>query len=387
MKSYTIFIFFSIVSVIYFLVNWYVVSRGIKALEGSSYTNIFKWSYWLLVVSFIVGQILERGEPTLIGRVVTHIGSIWLSVFLYLLIFVVIVDIFRMINHFWHFFPEQISSITSNGKLLFATGWMIAFFITGIGYINARYPRINEVEIELDKSMIGSDEIKVVLASDIHMGAIIGKKRVREMVEKINSQNPDLVIFAGDLVDHNPLFVKSGNIGPEFLKIKAPMGVYAVAGNHEFIGHAEVSINYLQKYGIKYLRDTSILVDGKIQIIGRDDREKKQHEGNARKSFDEVIKGVNKELPTILIDHQPVEYSSAQNFGVDLMVSGHTHKGQLWPFGFVTKKVFENDYGLIRKGKTWFYTSSGYGTWGPPVRTGNRPELVVFKIKANNNSR
>lgn len=382
MKSYAIIIFFSIVSAVYFLVNWYVVSRGVRALEGSSFTTAFKWSYWLLALTFLAGQILERGEPTMIGRVITHIGSIWLSVFLYLLLFVLVVDIVRIFNHFFNFVPNPVFSFASNAKLLFITGWLIAFFITGWGYINARFPGVKEVEIEVDKPLDGRDELKVVLATDLHIGAIIGKKRVGEMVEKINSQKPDIVIFAGDLVDHNPLFMKAGNVGPEFLKINSPLGVYAVAGNHEFIGHADISIDYLQKYGVKYLRDTSLLVGGMIQLIGRDDREKRQHEGKQRKVFAELVKGVDKKYPVILIDHQPVEYKAAQDFGVDLMVSGHTHKGQLWPFGFITKKVFENDYGLVRKGSTWFYTSSGYGTWGPPIRTGNSPELVVIKVKS-----
>ncbi len=91
----------------------------------------------------------------------------------------------------------------------------------------------------------------------------------------------------------------------------------------------------------------------------------------------------NKEenLPLILLDHQPVDYAKAEKYGVDLMLSGHTHKGQLWPFSYLTNAIYVNHFGLKHIGKSWFYTSSGFGTWGPPVRVGNRPELVVFKIK------
>jgi predicted MPP superfamily phosphohydrolase len=213
------------------------------------------------------------------------------------------------------------------------------------------------------------------------MGAMIGKKRISEMIDKINAQKPDIVLLAGDLVDHNPLFMKFEKIGPEFLRIKAPMGVYAVAGNHEFIGHADVSIDYLQQYGVQYIRDTLINVKDILQIAGRDDRERRQHDGAARKPIDEVMQNINPDMPLILMDHQPVEYKAAAKYGVDLMVSGHTHKGQLWPFGYITNAIFENDYGLMTKGNTHYYTSSGYGTWGPPVRTGNRPELVVITVK------
>lgn len=381
MKSYAVWIFFSIVSVIYFLVNWYVVSRGIKALAGTNFVTLFKWIYWILALSFLVGQILERGQPTMLARIITHIGSVWMAVFLYLLLYVLVVDSVRLLDSWLHFFPNPIFKFISNGLILFIAGWIIALSITAIGWINARYPRIHNVEITIDKKINDRKELKIVLATDIHMGAMIGKKRVREMIQKINSQNPDLVLFAGDLVDHNPLFVKAADNGPEFLKINAPLGVYAVAGNHEFIGHAEISINYLQQYGIQYIRDTILNVNGVLQIAGRDDRERKQHDGIARKAMDDLMKNLHPELPLILMDHQPVEYASAVKYGVDLMVSGHTHKGQLWPFGYITNAIFENDYGLMKKDKTWFYTSSGYGTWGPPVRTGNRPELVVINLK------
>ena len=382
MKSYFIFIFFGIVTLIYSLVNWFVVSRGIKALEGTTYTTIFKWTYWLLASTFVIGQILERGTPTLVGRIITNIGSVWLAVFFYLLIFLLVVDIVRLFDYWFHFIPIRIIPAMTNGQLLFIIGICFSLLISTAGYINARYPRVHTVDIQIDKSIPGKKELKVVLVTDIHMGAMIGNNRVAQMVESINSLHPDMVLFGGDLVDHNPLFVKAEDMGKNFLKLNAPLGVYAVAGNHEFIGHAEISIDYLQKFGIRYIREETINVNNMLLIAGRDDREKVNFNGRIpRKKMEEIIDTSKPELPLILMDHQPVEYSKAEKMGVDLMVSGHTHKGQLWPFGFITNAIFENDFGLMQKGKTWFYTSSGYGTWGPPIRTGNRPEIVEFRIK------
>lgn len=380
MKSYIFYIFISIISGVYLLVNWYVISRGAKALEGQSWLPYVKITYWVLALSFIVGQFLERGEPTAIARFTTHVGSVWLAVFLYLLIFVLAVDILRLFDYWFHFIPKPIFGFISNGMLAFYSGIFIAFLVSGMGYLNARYPRVKQVDIPIEKPIPGKKNLKIALITDLHIGAIIGEKRVHEMVNKINEQKPDLVLFAGDVVDHNPLFVKAANIGPEFLRLHAPMGAYAVAGNHEFIGHAEISINYLKQFGLHYVRDTIMDIDGIIQLVGRDDRERKQFEGDERKALTEIMKTLKPNLPTILLDHQPVEYDAVEKYGVDLMLSGHTHKGQLWPFGYITSKVYENDYGLIRKEKTWFYTSTGYGTWGPPIRTGNRPELVIFNL-------
>jgi hypothetical protein len=203
---------------------------------------------------------------------------------------------------------------------------------------------------------------------------------MEDMIEKINQLNPDLVLFAGDLVDHNPLYVKADEMGKHFLKLTPRLGVYAVTGNHEYIGHPEISVEYLQQFGIKYLRDTIIDIGNNIVIAGRDDKDKVQFAGSPRKKLEQIIGEKQDEKFVILMDHQPVDYTEAEKRGVDLMVSGHTHKGQLWPFGYITSLVYENDYGLVKKGNTNYYTSSGYGTWGPPVRTGNRPEIVVFNV-------
>jgi len=380
MKNKAIWVFFSIVSLLYFGLNWLLVSRGTLALEGSGYSSVFQWIYWILALSFVAGQVLERGKPTMIGRIITHIGSVWLAVFFYLLLFVAVVDLVRLMDSLFHFFPRDLFSSISIGNFLFIFGWITTLLITGLGYLNARYPRIHYQDVMINKKIEGGNQLKIALVTDLHIGAIIGKKRVSELIDQINKLAPNLVIFAGDVVDHNPLFAKMENIGPEFSRLNPSLGVFAVAGNHEFIGHAEVSINYLQEFGVQYIRDEIVNIQDKILIAGRDDRERKQHEGIARKPIEEILDGVNGNLPLILVDHQPVEYNQVENLGVDLMVSGHTHKGQLWPLGYITKLVFENDYGLMVKGKTSFYTSSGYGSWGPPIRTGNRPELVVLNV-------
>lgn len=380
MKNRGIWIFFSLIFVVYFGVNWYVLSRGIWALEGSGFVNLFIGIYCALAFSFIAGQVLERGKPTLFGRIITHIGSIWLAVFLYSLLFVIFVDIVRLFDSWLHLIPSSFSTKVTNGEILFIVGSLLALLITGLGYINARFPRLRQLSIQIQKELKGKDKLRIALITDLHIGAIIGRKRVRELVNRLNNLEADIVIFGGDVVDHNPLFAKMEKVGPELGRIKSSMGVFAVAGNHEFIGHADVSIEYLQAYGVKYIRDEVINIDNIVLLAGRDDRERIHHEGEARKPIEDILSGVDKSIPLILIDHQPVEYDKVKSFGLDLMLSGHTHKGQLWPFGYITKLVYENDYGLMKKDKTAFYTSSGYGTWGPPVRTGNKPELVVFDI-------
>jgi hypothetical protein len=159
-------------------VNYYVYSRGVKALSETSYIPVFKWIYWILALSFLVGQILERGQPSLLTRIVTHIGSVWMAVFLYLILFVLLVDVIRLFDSYLHFFPKIIIANIPNGTLLFVLAWSLALSITAYGWLNARYPRVHQLDIAIDKEIKGYDTLTIILATDLHMGAMIGKKRV-----------------------------------------------------------------------------------------------------------------------------------------------------------------------------------------------------------------
>ncbi len=381
MRPNMIFIFIAVLA-IYFLGNFYVYSRGLQALDFMPSTKVFSWTFWIMALSFMVGQFLERGNPGNFERVITYIGSIWLVILWYALLMVIAVDLVRLLNHWFHFIPANITETVFAGKWMFTGVAAVALALAIGGYINALNPRINKISIDVAKQMGDREELKIALLTDIHMGAIIQNHRVKKMVRKINSINPDLILFAGDLVDHNPKPVIKRKMGEHLLDLKPELGMYAVAGNHEFIGHPEVSIGYLTKYGITYLRDTMVTIGGVLNLAGRDDKDKPRFaDGEARRSMSDILNGKDERLPLILMDHQPVEYANAKAHGVDLMVSGHTHKGQFWPFNYITNMVYENHYGLLIKEATHFYTSSGFGTWGPPVRIGNRPEIVEITMR------
>jgi predicted MPP superfamily phosphohydrolase len=361
-------------------ISWYIYSRGAKALEGNSILPFFTWSFWMLIATFIIGQIFERGNPGMFAITISRIGSISLAFFLYLLLFVLLVDLVRIFQHFFHLIPSTLTSSVLSGKMLFIYGVSIATIVTIGGAINAHYPNVKEIELTVKRKDSSRDKLKVVLATDVHLGVMLGQRHVRKLVKQINAQKPDLVLFGGDLVDHNPNPVMKFDMGTYFDKINAPLGVFATTGNHEFMGNPDVTIKYFSQHGVKFIRDSIVTIDGIVQIIGRDDKDKTQITGKERKDIKEILQINNQNLPLLLVDHQPVEYEIARENGIDLMMSGHTHKGQLWPLSFITNLVYENHYGLMQKGSSLFYTSSGYGTWGPPVRTGNRPELVVFNI-------
>jgi predicted MPP superfamily phosphohydrolase len=249
------------------------------------------------------------------------------------------------------------------------------------GFINALKPRVKTLDLEIHKNVNPMKALNIVVASDIHLGTLICKSRLERIVEKINSLNPDLVLLPGDVVDEDLGPVIRENLGEMLRTIWSKYGVIAITGNHEYIGGVEEACQYLTDHGITMLRDSSMKIDNSITIVGREDASIKQFAYTRRKSLEELMENVDTSRPVILMDHQPFRLEEAGKNGVDLQLSGHTHHGQLWPFNFVTKKVYELSWGYKKKGNTHFYVSSGVGTWGPPIRTGNRPEIVNIRLR------
>jgi hypothetical protein len=223
--------------------------------------------------------------------------------------------------------------------------------------------------------------MNVVVASDIHLGTIVCKSKLERIVDRINALEPDLVLLPGDVVDEDIGPVIRNNLGETLRKIRSKFGVVAITGNHEYIGGVEPACTYLVEHGITMLRDSSITINDSVIIVGREDISIRGFTGKIRKPLKELMSDVDKSYPIILMDHQPFHLEEAEANGADLQLSGHTHHGQLWPFNFITKKVYELSWGYKKKGNTHYYVSCGVGTWGPPVRTGNRPEIVSLRLK------
>ena len=296
---------------------------------------------------------------------------------LYLVMAVVLIDLIRIFNYFFHFLPgfSQLMKFRL-GMIVFL---IVSFIVLG-GYINALWTNVKEIPLTIHKKVTGFPEVKILMASDLHLGALIGESREKHLLNIIQSQKPDLVLLCGDLVDGEIAPVLRKNLGRHIQEIRTPLGVYAILGNHEYIGGISKTLPYLQSIHIRVLIDETVTLANGIQLVGRNDHSSGR--GNpARKSLAELLSGVDPTKPIIVMNHQPFNLQAAADAKVDLHLSGHTHNGQLWPFNYLTEAIFELSWGFLKKGDTNFYVSSGFGTWGPPVRIGNRPEVVVFKLK------
>jgi hypothetical protein len=296
---------------------------------------------------------------------------------LYLFLIVLFVDIVRLINYFLHFIPELSPSSQ------FATGLAVLTLVSVsvlFGHINAINPKIRKISLSIPKQVSGDDKMKLLMVSDIHLGALVGENREKKLVRLINNQQPDLVVLCGDIVDGDIGEVLRKNLGRHIQEIKAPFGVFAIPGNHEYIGGITKTLPYLESINIRVLRDQTVKLSNGVQLVGRDDRDSERMANISRKRLSQLLIGCDKNNPVIVLNHQPLNLEEAVKEGVDLHLSGHTHNGQLWPLNYMTEAIYELSWGFLKKGDTNFYVSSGFGTWGPPVRTGNTPEIVVFNL-------
>ena len=249
------------------------------------------------------------------------------------------------------------------------------------GFINSTLPRISELTLRVTKRSAKMDRLNIVAVSDIHLGTIVGRYRIEHIVKMINSLNPDLVLLPGDIVDEDLKPVIRQNLGAALLNIRSRFGVYAATGNHEYIGGVEQACDYLTKHNIVMLRDQSIKIADSVFLVGREDLSANRFGGKQRKDLSELMAGVDPGYPVILMDHQPWNLGQVSGQGVDLQISGHTHNGQLWPLNYIVDSIYELPWGYRKIGNTQFYVSDGAGTWGPPIRIGNRPEIVQIHMK------
>jgi predicted MPP superfamily phosphohydrolase len=289
-----------------------------------------------------------------------------------------LVDIIRLLDRAIPFLPMTLKQHPE------WTGLTVVILLTCIlsyGFWNARHPVINRYEISIAKHAGNLAKLHAVAVSDIHLGNIIGADRLEKLVESINQLQPDIVLLPGDIIDAELQPFITQNMGTVFRRLNPPLGVYAVLGNHEYIGgEQDAIIAALEQAGVKVLRDSRVIINNNLVVAGRDERSRNRYAGGSRAPLSAILAGINPAMPVLLLDHQPVDLEESKLQGVDLQLSGHTHRGQLYPNHLITSRIFEIDWGHLKKDSLQVIVSSGYGTWGPPIRTGNQPELLDIYI-------
>ncbi|MBM2816315.1 MAG: metallophosphoesterase [Ignavibacteria bacterium] len=390
-------IFFGVFFLVFGLLNYYIYLRASQSIPNNhSQKILFAVIFVFVSTSYLTGKGFQKLGYTTPADSLIWIGSYWFAFMALFIVSIILLDLLRLFNHIFHISPLWIiqnylltKKIAACVVIVFSLGLII------YGSFNANNIKLKKLQINISKhagemthplipSQEGNknlNELRIAYASDLHLGAIGSRERLTQIVNLINSINPDIVLLGGDITDERPEPVIAYNMGEEFKKIKSKYGIFAITGNHEYIGHAESSIAYLQKCGVRYLRDEAITIDKCFHLVGREDLSARMFAGIIRKPLDKLLQGLDNSKPVILMDHQPVGLADARNHNIDLQLSGHTHHGQLFPINLFTSMIYDIDWGYKLISGTHYYVSCGCGIWGPPVRIGSTPEVVEILVK------
>lgn len=378
-------VFLLVVLAVYGGANFYILRRGGQALAGYPPARaVFFAVMGLLVFCYPLGRTLGGRSGGRFSDALIHSGSFYLALMVNLFFALLALDAFRLANRAARFIPKAWAlDPRRTGLVAFAAVSGIALLVAVGGYINALHPRLKTLDIRIDKAAgAGRGGLNVVAASDIHLGTIMEGRRLESIVARINALDPDIVLLPGDIVDESVSIAEEERMISALRSIKAPLGVFSAPGNHEYYGGFAKNIGYLARGGVRVLQDEAVTVGGAFVIAGRKDPTALRF-GGERKALAEILAGagIDPALPVILLDHQPVRLKEAEDAGVDLQLSGHTHAGQLFPLNLINKRLYEQYWGYLRKGRTQYYVSCGVGTWGPAVRTGSVPEIVRIRVE------
>lgn len=385
----------------YLLLNAYFLFRILKWLETCHVHFKKKWIkvvlimiYAFFVFSILTAFLLPQGT---IRRVMKLISNYWLGVLMYLALTIMIADLIRLIL-IYLVKADQEKFRTPKVFRLVGSICLILILSTSLyGVYNARNIRTTSYHVMIHKKAGTHKKLKIVLLADLHLGYNIGSSQMKQMVTKVNKQNPDLTVIAGDIFDNEyDALDDPKQLIKIFRQLKSQYGVYAVYGNHDidekilagftFGSSQEKKVSdprmdeFVKKAGMKLLRDESVCIDQSFYLYGRPDAEKAGRGINRRKTPRELVNGMDLKKPVIVLDHEPRQLEELNQAGVDLDLCGHTHDGQLFPGNITIHLSWKNPYGYRKVGNTHQIVTSGVGLFGPNMRVGTKAEIVVVNV-------
>lgn len=385
------------VAIIYWVCRrWYkfISALNIKNKRLDFWLKHFSWSMFLLTI--FIGLAFILPEDNFLRRPLFKIGAYWLGISLYLILYVALIDLLRWIyskvfkDKYNDFYARTICTLL----IIVLTG------VTSIyGIINAKIVRTTEYKITINKDGGNFKEMTIAMFGDPQFGYNIGEYHLKQAVDIINKNDVDIVCVVGDIFDNQYSAIKHPDkLIDLFNQIKSKYGMYAVLGNHDVeepilcgftfndddlenkLASKEM-LDFIKKSGMVLLYDENVIINDSVNLYGRADQERPNLGNITRKESGDIFKEVDATKPLFVLDHEPREYDELEKAGVDLMMAGHTHDGQLWPTKIATDIIWENPYGLWVKNAFHAITTSGLGLFGPNMRVGTIAEVCIIHVK------
>ncbi len=343
-----------------------------------------KYNMWLIIFiflilfsTFLIARILVKTFGIHIPNSIIFATHLILAFTNYLFIYLAATDIIRLIFKLLHtpFLSHKVQMIIV----------LVLTLVTIIyGYINSHNTKITAYTVTLKKEL--KENITIAALSDLHIGADMSPKRLSKEVQIINNMKPDVIFIIGDIIDNNIKDLKQAHIH-ELKKLNAPLGVYAVIGNHDYYSSdAETIKKLLTQADINILIDNVTYIQEKgVYIIGRDSLRHTNDDGSMRQNIKTLYDKVeDKAKPVIILDHVPKGLKDGKSINADIQISGHTHDGQTFPLNLIVRKMTLLSHGMLVDDGFYYIVSSGIGLWGPPVRVGTDAEILLINVYGSN---
>jgi predicted MPP superfamily phosphohydrolase len=362
--------FVAIVQSILFLTHWFLYETWVHSSTSRPVpgNHVLALVLGALSVTFVAASVLSFRWTTPLIRAFYRASAVWMGFLSFLFVGAILSWIVFGLARIAGFEIDFHRLV----QIMFALG-----MVTGlVAIFNASCTRVTRATVRLANLPLAWRGRTAALISDVHLGHVRNRGFLRRMVAKITRERPDAIFIAGDLYDGTA--IDAGRAAEPLSELQAEHGVYFVAGNHEQFGDDRKYLNAISAAGVRVLSNEKVDVDG-LQIVGVPYRSATQ-KGHLAAALKEV--GLDRNRASILLVHAPDHPDIAEAAGISLQLSGHTHLGQFVPWSWFARRIYRQFvYGLSRIGNMQVFTSSGAGTWGPPLRLGSNPEIVVLQFE------
>lgn len=365
----------------YGLANFYVFLKIKYTFHPATPVNIFLGLFLLFMTisPFLIHLYSLRRGGTL-SRVFAYIGYMWVALVAFFFSAGILFDLYNLIIRMSEFLlQEELSRIMLTPTSAFLIPLFLSVTFSAYGYFEAKKLRIERLTVKTSKLPDRISKLTIAQISDLHLGIIVREKRLDRVIKEIEDAKPDLIVSTGDLLDAEVNHIDY--LAERLKRVQARLGKFAVTGNHEFFGGIVHSIKFLQEAGFMVLRGEAVTLQNLINIAGVDDPTIKSFKySRTNLNEREIISPLPSNLFTLLLKHRPCTNKDAIGL-FDLQLSGHTHKGQIFPINLITTFLFHNHAGYKSLSKdSAIYVSRGTGTAGPPVRFFSPPEITIIEI-------
>ena len=334
---------------------------------------IFLIVYVLLVSAFPLAEKLSHTSGMEWADFLMIAGYFSLPLLLYLILSVIVLDLALGVARLTRLLSKETARSPGVRRIRLFLVLLVPVAVVIIGAVRNNHPQIHEYSVEVPKRSSEIRQLKIAFAADFHLRETTTQRLMDRFVERVNAASPDIVLIGGDVLEGDRQGERLDEFQAQFRRLKSKYGVYGVPGNHD-LRHAS-AMTFFDQARIRLLQDAVERIDNAFYLVGRNDRRL-----GGQKPINELLHDCDGSLPVIVVEHRPTDLDNVSQSGADLLLSGHSHNGQLFPLNFIAKRYYELSWGYMLKNRTHVFVTSGIQVWGPPVRTAGSSEILIVNV-------